>query len=619
MNVEVTVASQKPLTLRESPGIVTLITEDEIKNSGSMDLMDLLKTVPGFEFGVDVEGVTSLGVRGNWGHEGKILMLLDGIEMNEEMYSTLQFGNHYPIDQIKRIEIIRGPGSAIYGGNAEYAVINIITANNKEFTGLSAVASYSQMKNSYSKRNISLTAGKHFGDFALNIGTLIGEGNRTDGKYTDYLGNTASLEDRQALNPSFLELAASYKELSIRAMIDNYHTTTMDGYNVLLQQPYGMDFNTSVIEARYKWNINKKLSLTPRLSLKRQSPWKYNGDSNDMEFPPYDRTASQPLANITGNYDANAHWNIKAGMEYSVDKATDNVEGSFFKSGDKTVSYGNTSAFAQAFWTNPIVNITVGARYHNNSFYKASFVPRIGITKVINKFHTKLLFSSAYRAPGIENIDRGDKISPERTTVMEFESGYQFTDLLYFSANVYDITTDNIIVYNYDNGDSYSNAGTSGTRGIEMEMKIKGWLGFIDLNYSYYTTEGKEKVKYYTVEEDQNVLLAFPAHKINLSGSLRLSRHLSVFGSLSWKSKSYSVISTDTLTQKNISEEIAPRLYENIYLNFSDVLVQGFSIGAGCQNISATKDSYIQPYDSYHSPLPGPGREIYMKISYTIK
>jgi outer membrane cobalamin receptor len=93
--------------------------------------MEVLRNVPGFEFGLDVEGVVGLGIRGNWAHEGKVVLFIDGQEMNESLYSTLQFGNHYPVEHIDRIEIIRGPGSALHGGFAAYAVINIITRTPK--------------------------------------------------------------------------------------------------------------------------------------------------------------------------------------------------------------------------------------------------------------------------------------------------------------------------------------------------------------------------------------------------------------------------------------------------------------------------------------------------------
>src|SRR4051812_12335517 len=72
INQLIAVASKKPLNTRESPSIVTLITDEEIRRSGARDMIDVLRMVPGFDFGVDVEGVTGLGLRGNWAHEGKI-------------------------------------------------------------------------------------------------------------------------------------------------------------------------------------------------------------------------------------------------------------------------------------------------------------------------------------------------------------------------------------------------------------------------------------------------------------------------------------------------------------------------------------------------------------------
>jgi outer membrane receptor for ferrienterochelin and colicin len=143
MNIKLTVASAKELTPRESPGIVSYITAEDIRKVGARDLMDVLKFVPGFEFGTDVEGVVGLGIRGNWAHEGKVVLLIDGIEMNETLYSTLQFGNHYPIENVERIEIIRGPGSAMYGGFAAYAVINIISRKTRNDSETSASANIS--------------------------------------------------------------------------------------------------------------------------------------------------------------------------------------------------------------------------------------------------------------------------------------------------------------------------------------------------------------------------------------------------------------------------------------------------------------------------------------------
>jgi outer membrane receptor for ferrienterochelin and colicin len=86
LSVEVRVASgssNRGLTTRESPSIVTLVTEEEIRKSGARDMIDVLRLVPEFEFGVDVQGAVGVDIRGNWGYEGKILFLFDRQEMND--------------------------------------------------------------------------------------------------------------------------------------------------------------------------------------------------------------------------------------------------------------------------------------------------------------------------------------------------------------------------------------------------------------------------------------------------------------------------------------------------------------------------------------------------------
>src|SRR5947209_7894913 len=97
---DVAVASQKSSTLREAPGVVTVVSREEIQSSGARDLIDVLSLVPGFWFGVDVEGVVDVGLRGVWAHEGKTLLLVDGVEMNELLYSNNELFNHYPLGNI---------------------------------------------------------------------------------------------------------------------------------------------------------------------------------------------------------------------------------------------------------------------------------------------------------------------------------------------------------------------------------------------------------------------------------------------------------------------------------------------------------------------------------------
>src|ERR1700733_7555573 len=75
LNVKITVASKVAQTIQKSPGVVSLIPAEEIRNAGARHLIDILQLIPGMTFATDTEGVISLAVRGNWAHEGKVLLL----------------------------------------------------------------------------------------------------------------------------------------------------------------------------------------------------------------------------------------------------------------------------------------------------------------------------------------------------------------------------------------------------------------------------------------------------------------------------------------------------------------------------------------------------------------
>src|SRR3954464_5537830 len=83
LNKGLTVSSSKALSTRETPGIISLITAEEIQNVGARDLIDILRLVPGFEIGQDLQFMLGLGLRGSWANEGKVLVMVDGQQFNE--------------------------------------------------------------------------------------------------------------------------------------------------------------------------------------------------------------------------------------------------------------------------------------------------------------------------------------------------------------------------------------------------------------------------------------------------------------------------------------------------------------------------------------------------------
>ncbi len=102
-----------------------------------------------------------------WSYEGKVLLSVDGIEMNELLFGTAQFTNRFPVDQIKSVEIIWGPGSAIYGGFAGLNVINIVTKKSADYNS-GSLAITSGWRDAYGHNQISGAYGQNkdgFGNF----------------------------------------------------------------------------------------------------------------------------------------------------------------------------------------------------------------------------------------------------------------------------------------------------------------------------------------------------------------------------------------------------------------------------------------------------------------------
>ena len=209
LQTRVTVVSRKSETARESPGVVTLITREEIQATGARDLIDILRLVPGFEVGYDVQGVTGPAMRGLWGYEGKILMLWDGVEMNETLYGTIPLGNHFPVDQIRRVEIIRGPGSSIYGGCAEVAVIQITTLGADDLDGLGAGFTFGRGQGATYRSTFEGVGAWGGPDVKVTFGAFTGTGTRSDGTYTDPTGTTYNLQDQSSMRPLFANLGVS--------------------------------------------------------------------------------------------------------------------------------------------------------------------------------------------------------------------------------------------------------------------------------------------------------------------------------------------------------------------------------------------------------------------------
>lgn len=137
INIKVTSVSKKETFLENSPAAVAVVTQEDIRRSGARSIAEALRMVPGLDVArVDANkwAVSSRGFNGLYAN--KLLVLMDG----RTLYSPLFAGVHWGmqdtmLEDINRIEVIRGPGASLWGANAVNGVINIITKSAKETQG----------------------------------------------------------------------------------------------------------------------------------------------------------------------------------------------------------------------------------------------------------------------------------------------------------------------------------------------------------------------------------------------------------------------------------------------------------------------------------------------------
>jgi len=130
----------------KAPASVSVVTRDQIKKYGYRTLAELLRSLRGFTFNYD-RTLTLVGVRG-FNHpedlNTRVLVMVDGHRINDNLYDSGLAGTDLPldIDLIERVEVVRGPISALYGSNAFLALINIITREPADIGSLELCGSY---------------------------------------------------------------------------------------------------------------------------------------------------------------------------------------------------------------------------------------------------------------------------------------------------------------------------------------------------------------------------------------------------------------------------------------------------------------------------------------------
>jgi outer membrane receptor for ferrienterochelin and colicin len=614
LNKNVAVSSKNGLTTRETPGIITLITSEEIQNSGARDLTDVLRLVPGFDVLQDLQFVMGIGLRGSWANEGKVLVMMDGQPFNELLYQTVAIGNRFPVDAIERIEIIRGPGSAIYGGSAEYGVINIITKAAESLHGVAVYGLGGFHANAVGRTNGGVMAAQRSEDLSWNFSAFKGNGIVSDQQYQDLFQSNPEqdLSKVTRADPMNISAGIKYRNLSFRTMYDEFETS--DPVTYVSNKNFYADL-------QYTWKVNDKLQLVPQLKYYNQIPWTFGTrESGEKDF---NARATRLLTQLDATYDFSRKVHVTFGGVYFQDEGIDLLTGDLF-GGNETLKLNNYAFFAEGLFKHRLANATVGFRYEKNNRYGAAFVPRIALTKKIQNFHFKLLYSQAFRAPSLQNINIAldGVIKPEKSNVFEIELGYQFTPEMLLSVNAFSINTRDVLVYSSEGeGDDFSewyeNSSKSGSNGIEVVYSIRKKAWYANLTYSYSQSIKDNTVVTYEVP-DQRQYVGFPKNKITLNTNFNLTDKLSFNPTFLYASERYAYTSID-VDENPILGKLDPYVLANAFINYRGLFVQGLNFGIGVYDIANVRPGVPQAYNGGYAPIPGRSREYVVKVNYQIK
>ncbi|MCK6573263.1 TonB-dependent receptor plug domain-containing protein [Myxococcota bacterium] len=638
MNDPVTVTTRSARAMRDAPGVVTVITRQDILATGARDLVDVLNLVPGLQFGVDVEGGLGPSVRGLWGTEGKVLLLVDGLEMNERLYGTNQWGMALPVDLIERIEIIRGPGSVLYGGFAELAVIQVTTVRPSTLHGLELHGIGGLMGATPGRAGLAAAYGQVRSEtLEYSLSAWAGHAITSPRDYVEpETGRRAALTGNTS-DPRWVNAAVQWHGFQLRLLYDGYRAATVDGYGEVLSQPAALGFTGYFADLRWRGQLGDRLTLVPHLGFKRQQPWRAT-DPGLATF--YDKTADTYRGGLLADLVLIDDLDLQLAVEAYHDRARledERLLGTQRRfDGRTSITVSDVAAFVQGVYAARPFTLVAGVRGEWSDRFETSVVPRVGAIWQGERVFAKALVTQAFRTPALENLGlpRARDVQPERTTVYEAEVGYQVPYRFSFSVNAFEMTMQSPIVFGYDAAEGeelYDNAGETGTQGLEVVQRAMGGWGHAEVSYSLYTAHEQNGVPAYAVPGRPEALLGAARHKVALRGRFLLPGRVTLGPSAVFLSERWTVVGHDPVPFAGDPEPAGttpapapivalepPTLRLNLFVSFTPPGVDGLYLGAGGYDLTDSGFRYVQPHDSGHGPLPAAGREFVLKAGYAL-
>lgn len=527
--------------ISKTAATVTVITDREIREMGARDLMDVLSTVPGLGITINAIGAYEIEARGvkTPGSE-KILVMVDGHSVNKlDSGSANHFFSNLILENIKKIEIVRGPGSAIYGANAFLGVINIISKQAADVDGVEINSG----GGSYGTWQHNLMIGKKINDLEIyaSLALMDTEGYKgfvpqdMQTVMDSFSGTNASKAPGYTntwLRKHDFDFVARYQDFSFKGRYIKDDRGLLTGMLDALDDRGYMQFETYFLELSYSGSLASNLDWNAKL-YRDYSAY----DSIFVGFPPGFTSPMGvfPEGIIGGGRDKNTKHGVETQFTWDWNRSNKVVFGAMseyqkqFDVGQKAnfnhftgapldslqdvSSWANWSKDASrnlwAIYLEGLFDIrdnlrfTTGARYDRYSDFGGTFNPRAGLTWEFNKGHDfKFLYGRAFRAPSFNelymtNIPSGagnPALKPETINTLEVSLGSKLTKSTNSRITLFRNNINNLIALSAPApiARQFENLNSVISEGVELELKTRFNEGsYLAMNYIFQNPRDK--------------------------------------------------------------------------------------------------------------------------------
>lgn len=538
----VTVASRYAQTVAQAPNIVTVLTDREIRTRGYRTLSDLLRSMPGVYVTTAQESRGLAWFRGVASPDNnKFLLLIDGVPLYDGVYTHAWIDSYIPLVDVKQVEVIKGPGSAVYGTNAFAGVVNVVTYRADDLQG-----GFARIEaGSFGRRGAAgvladeITVGNVPVEIRATARALEVDG---DGMDVTPRGD----RDVTGMNPSRALLGRFGVKIAdfdfSWTVFDYRHTYFVNAQNdplaVLFQNPdsYFLAYRDQLATARYDLRVGNVARIRPEVSLQLHDDpgqYAYLGDPSTTVDPATGEASTAWTGELVETEKRTSR--LRAGVDASVQPtaahttllgvgsdilriealedrtfenfSTEPVRPSNFAVRDPDARITNLYGFLQHTWTSSYwLELTAGARVDKHSYFGIFTSPRAGMLLVPSQnLVMKVLYGRAFRAPTARELlvdvgvnEEGENISvagnpklqPEVIDTVESEitatptGGVTLRGAGFFSTVGQEINS--VVGNNPQLGTHYyDNGSTTSIVGGEAQVAWDPGLVLFDATYSY--------------------------------------------------------------------------------------------------------------------------------------